>query len=197
MKIAMIAAAAALALASGSASAISDNIRSDRESECAIWLCLPGGFAQGCSAAKKAYLERIHDVSKHGTRKYTDLPAFKYCKDENPEGIKDTYLEPESVLDYHGKYEVHMPEINTCTRWKDVTTAPGVTKRYCAAVSTTPAEVFDSDEEHHPYKTIKVGAERYTEGEAPVRHYAYVLVDGQIVGEKYYDSQEAAVPGED
>lgn len=47
------------------------------EDECAIWLCAPGGFPEGCSAAKSAMIKRI----KKGK---SPLPDFSSCavKDE-------------------------------------------------------------------------------------------------------------------
>ncbi|MBQ9275198.1 MAG: hypothetical protein IJ228_10320 [Succinivibrio sp.] len=93
--------AAALGLMSAQqAFAISDGIRSNREAECAIWLCLPGGFGEGCSAAREAYYKRIHDLNWKGQRKYTDVPSMSVCHDDNPEGIEDTHLEPKLAPDF-------------------------------------------------------------------------------------------------
>ncbi len=44
------------------------------QDECAIWLCLPGGFPQGCSAAHSAMVKRIK------SRK-PPLPAFGACSE--------------------------------------------------------------------------------------------------------------------
>ena len=60
------------------------------------------------------------------------------------------------------------------------------TENYCAAVSTTPARVFESQQPNHPYETINVGDTSYTKGMAPVKHYTEVLVDGAVTGNRYY-----------
>lgn len=41
------------------------------EADCAIWLCLPGGFPAGCSAAHNAFKDRI----KHGRPPLPDLSS--------------------------------------------------------------------------------------------------------------------------
>lgn len=170
------------------ANAISGAIKSDRLNECAIYLCLPDGFSTGCEAAKAAFISRITDFTAGGHRRYTDLPYFHLCTDPNPPGIEDAPPEvvgPPSTVDYTSGYEVHMPAINTCTRWNSRQVGGGQTVRYCAAISTTPAKVFDSTEAKHPYKTINVGDRNYTSGIAPAYHYTEVLVDNIVVGQRY------------
>lgn len=49
------------------------------QAECAIWLCLPGGFPSGCSAAYSAFRSRI----KH---RMSPLPALSSCT-TGPDGI--------------------------------------------------------------------------------------------------------------
>jgi len=43
--------------------------------ECAIWLCLPGGFPSGCAAAHAAMVKRLHKLKP-------PLPAFGSCTDD-------------------------------------------------------------------------------------------------------------------
>ena len=169
--------------------AASGGIMSDRQSECAIWLCLPGGFPGGCEAAYSAYIKRITAMTggKHPKRRFTDLPDFALCKDPNPEGIDDFNVGPESVITYQGAYEVHIPAYNTCTRWSYRNCGENCSIRYCAAIKTTPAKVFESQEPYHYYETINVGQTEYRELRAPTKHYTDVLVDGEKVGKRYYD----------
>ncbi|MGH1379145.1 MAG: hypothetical protein ACRBB3_10025 [Alphaproteobacteria bacterium] len=42
------------------------------QDECAIWLCLPGGFPQGCGAAHSAMIKRIK-------KRKPPLPSFGSC----------------------------------------------------------------------------------------------------------------------
>lgn len=193
MKNIKIAAVIAACLLSLQAFGASDGIMSSREDECAIWLCLPGGFPGGCEAAERAYVKRISAFTggEHPRRKYTDLPRFDLCVDKNPEGIEDFNVGPDSVITYKGAYEVHMPAYNTCTRWgyRHSHTSSGGSVRYCAAIKTTPARIFESSEKYHKYQTINVGQREYTTGYAPTKHYTDVLVDGEKVGKRYYDNQ--------
>ena len=138
--------------------AASPAIKSNRENECAIYLCLPSGFAEGCDAAKSAYISRITDFNADGSRRYTDLPDFVLCLDETPAGL----------------------------RWATRTLSDSQSVTYCAAIQTTPGYTFESDKAKHPYQTIDVGDTAYRQGLAPVRRFTEVLVDGSVEGQRYY-----------
>jgi len=43
------------------------------QSHCGIWLCLPGGFSEGCSSQKRAFKSRLK------TRKCSALPRYSGC----------------------------------------------------------------------------------------------------------------------
>ncbi|WP_282611319.1 hypothetical protein [Pelagibius sp. Alg239-R121] len=45
------------------------------QDECAIWLCLPGGFPGGCEAAHAAFIKRITNTPKPEP----PLPPFSSC----------------------------------------------------------------------------------------------------------------------
>lgn len=49
------------------------------QNECAIWLCLPGGFPSGCGAAHSAMMSRIRDGK-------SPLPNFSSCAVNPPKG---------------------------------------------------------------------------------------------------------------
>lgn len=53
--------------------------RAASEDECAIWLCLPNGFGEGCGAAKSAFKSRI----KHHK---SPLPAWHECAIDDGSG---------------------------------------------------------------------------------------------------------------
>lgn len=192
-----------IALYSSATLAISSGIRSNKDNECAIWLCLPTGFAtDGCSSAHRAYISRITDVNYHGTRKYTDLPDFKYCEEKEPNNLQSTVNIPKSEMSYVTYYEIKMPAYNTATRWKWIYKEESNRQYGCdkvennrcykrlyqvvAAVSTTPARTFQSSTPTHKYKTINIGERFYTEKTAPYSSVSEVRVDGKTVGERYY-----------
>lgn len=192
-----------IALYSSATLAISSGIRSNKDNECAIWLCLPTGFAtDGCSSAHRAYISRITDVNYHGTRKYTDLPDFKYCEEKEPNNLQSTVNIPKSEMSYVTYYEIKMPAYNTATRWKWIYKEESSRQYGCdkvennrcykrlyqvvAAVSTTPARTFQSSTPTHKYKTINIGERFYTEKTAPYSSVSEVRVDGKTVGERYY-----------
>jgi hypothetical protein len=49
------------------------------QDECAIWICLPGGFPSGCGAAKSAMKDRLEDGKP-------PLPPFGSCAVNPPKG---------------------------------------------------------------------------------------------------------------
>ncbi|MDY5993985.1 MAG: hypothetical protein SPJ14_01970 [Succinivibrio sp.] len=76
-----------------------------------LYMCLPSKFGTGCSAVHSAYNARIHDVDHKGRRKYTDLPAFKYCRDENNENVTDLPEAKASNFTYENLYEITIPGV--------------------------------------------------------------------------------------
>lgn len=56
-----------------------DRPQAASQAECAIWLCLPGGFPSGCSAARSAFHHRI----KH---RRSPLPSLSSCT-TGPDGV--------------------------------------------------------------------------------------------------------------
>lgn len=61
---------AIIALVTGAMIPLSSKAAS--QDECAIWLCLPGGFPQGCGSAYSAYIRRIRNLQP-------PLPPFAAC----------------------------------------------------------------------------------------------------------------------
>lgn len=83
MQLKYLAVAAVLSVCTGVAQAASDSIFSDKDNECAAWLCLPGGWASSaCNASHRAWIRRITqlDCDEDGcTPIYTPLPRFDLC----------------------------------------------------------------------------------------------------------------------
>ncbi|WP_282610803.1 hypothetical protein [Pelagibius sp. Alg239-R121] len=55
------------------------------QDECAIWLCLPGGFPGGCEAAYAAFIKRIN----HTPKPKPPLPPFSSCDNGNGDMVFD------------------------------------------------------------------------------------------------------------
>lgn len=67
-----------------------NSIQAASQDECAIWLCLPGGFPEGCSGAYKAFKHRLK-------KKKPPLPSFSSC-----------------ALDGEGHYELGYETYHPC-----------------------------------------------------------------------------------
>ncbi|AUZ86160.1 conjugal transfer protein TraL [Methylophaga nitratireducenticrescens] len=72
------------------------------QDECAIWLCLPGGFPSGCSAAESAMEDRIKDEEP-------PLPPFSSC-------AVDGGYQAGSQMTYDYGWAVYEPP-QTCNGW--------------------------------------------------------------------------------
>ncbi len=184
-KFCLLSAVLGAALLSNEVFAISADIRSDREGECGIYLCLPGGFGAGCDRVFSAYLGRITDLDHKGFRNYTDLPSFHHCIDQNNEDVVDTPESRASNMTYENMYEITIPDTNICTRWR-VRYRSDNSVRYCAAVNTVKGRVFDSSTNNHTYQNIHIGDSGYSSYRAKSRAYTVVKADGLVIGERYY-----------
>lgn len=73
------------------------------QDECAIWICLPGGFPSGCGAAKSAMKDRIEDLK-------SPLPSFSSCAVNPPSGSGS------HMSSGHG-FAAFVPSHSRCIRW--------------------------------------------------------------------------------
>lgn len=87
-------------------------VQAASEDECAIWLCLPTGFGQGCSGAKKAF-------HKRNIRHKPPLPRFDECSvDSNSDNNTLTQKHASTMTSKHG-YVAVIAEQRTCSWWKN------------------------------------------------------------------------------
>jgi hypothetical protein len=87
------------------------------QNECAIWICLPGGFPSGCGAAYSAMISRI----KH---RKPPLPDFDSCAVNPPSGSG-------SHMSYKQGYAAHIPAHQECTEnWWGQQTCTDVPEKY-------------------------------------------------------------------
>lgn len=131
-----------LALLSSSVLAASGGIKSNRNNECSIWLCLPGGFPGGCETAYGAMISRITDFAPHHKRRYKTLPTFSNCIDDEKDlGIPG--VAQASNMTYTEIPTAFVPTHKECTRIEDVYSGDGEVKRMCVAWKTVPEQRFE------------------------------------------------------
>ncbi len=130
------------------------------QDECAIWICLPGGFPNGCGAAKSAMMDRIED-------RKSPLPSFRSCAVQDSGG---------SQMSYDYNYAALIAERRVCNRysgWGD--------HRYCVEWETI---------QQHYLKGRRCTQERdgyrSPAGCVATRRYVDVFVDGALVGDTYF-----------
>ena len=151
----------------------SQKIRSDRESECALFLCIPGGFmGSPCSKAHSSMVKRITDVTHKGRHNYTAVPAFNYCKDDPSPEVQATMDQlgvKESNIEAIERMDAHIPEHQECTKMVtetvcksgygynkyDTAHCPDYAKTritYCVAWKTVPEHyVLNTQCQYHRY----------------------------------------------
>lgn len=132
------------------------------QDECAIWLCLPGGFPSGCGDAKKALSERLEKGK-------SPLPSFASCAVDNGSGQTLSYVYgPAAAIKEH----------QVCKRWhyygRDDDSR-------CVAWETIPAHIRKG-----------VRCRRYRNGETmptgciATMRYVDIVIDGSPVGDTFY-----------
>lgn len=130
------------------------------QDECAIWICLPGGFPSGCGAAHSAMMDRIKD-------RKSPLPSFSSCAVEE-EGDNMTYTQGVAA---------YVPERRVCSRWggkdSDFCIGGWVTKP-AHYVRGTSCRRYDDHGPRHP------------EGCSSTKRYIDVRGNGVMYGDSYY-----------
>jgi len=89
------------------------------DDECGIWMCLPTGFGEGCSGAKKAFKKRIKSFK-------SPLPSFASCLKGSPTGVPhDNFTARNGIAAYIPSQKVctaserkSMHHEPTCIAWK-------------------------------------------------------------------------------
>jgi hypothetical protein len=135
------------------------------QDECAIWLCLPGGFPSGCGAAHSAMVKRLKD-------RKSPLPSFSACAAENPKPGSGSHMTSRIG------YAALIPSRKVCTQYKR-------NGRTCVSWKTVEAHYVDGK------KCLESGYDgsHYTmtpPGCIKTVDWAEVLVEGKLAGERYY-----------
>lgn len=133
--------------------------RAESETECSIWLCLPGGFPMGCAAAYAAFIKRVTNLPPK-----PPLPPWGSC------AVSDGRM---SAGDGYAAYVPEQP--GKCIRTQ------GKSDRCVAWADPTP--------EHYVMgRTCTRGKDGYSNPEGCTATFRYVQVyqDGKAIGETYY-----------
>jgi hypothetical protein len=126
------------------------------EAECAIWLCLPGGFPQGCSAAYSAFKRRIK-------KDLDPLPPFSSCA-----------MGP-STGNYRMGYEQYMPCQEGYAQRNNFQSSTGTVRLACVVASCSQRQSFGASR-----------CDFYVPELRPDPNYVEMWVDGDYLGKFYW-----------
>lgn len=130
------------------------------QSECAIWLCLPGGFPTGCAAAHSAFRDRI----KHGK---SPLPDLSSCI-KGPDGATS-----------NGTYEMGDEKFFPCKSGFEIDEGKLLAFGEGVCVPTSPAC-------RSSFLPKGLDCKAYTARKRVQTHYIKMWVDGKYVGKFFY-----------
>lgn len=131
------------------------------QNECAIWICLPGGFPSGCGAAYSAMIHRVEHFKP-------PLPDFASCAVNPPQGSGSHMTSSFGVSAY-------VPAHRVCTRWY------GRDDNMCASWEMVP-------EQHIKGTSCRRDRDGYTQPAGCTRtdRWAEVFTDGAQTGPTYF-----------
>ncbi|EIZ7265932.1 conjugal transfer protein TraL [Salmonella enterica] len=151
-----------MALFGVTTSMISPSVQAASEDECAIWLCLPGGFPSGCGGAKSAMLKRV----KKGK---SPLPDFVSCAVKGDSGG--------SSMTYDYNYAAAIQEQRVCKRYTG-----NHNNSRCVEWETVPAH-------YQKGKVCTINNQtgnRTPRGCTSTYRYVDVFIDGALAGDTYF-----------
>lgn len=110
-----------ISVVSSSAMAASGGYRDNQQNDCGIWLCLPFGFPQSCESQASTYVKRLTELTggKHPTRKWTSLPNYNLCGDQEDRQIGDTTVKA-AQMTYWERQDAHIPTHDECQAFQPV-----------------------------------------------------------------------------
>lgn len=133
------------------------------EDECAIWICLPGGFPSGCGNAHSAMKRRIKNHM-------SPLPNFGSCAQNPPKGSG-------SHMSYQNGSVAYIPPRQVCTKWVNRHRNPR-----CVSWRQEPEKYIKNTvcrRNHKQQTTTPAGCTR-------TMRYIDVLMEGKILGDTYF-----------
>lgn len=136
-------------IASTTVYAMSDGIKSNKDDECALYLCVPSGFMSSeCNSPKQAFIDRLTDIGWHGSPKWTALPNFAlYCNDTSDQNSQYG----QSNVSYVQRFDAHIPEHQECTHMaKEIICTKEDYDGHCVAHKTIEyCDAWTTVEEHY------------------------------------------------
>ena len=148
-------------------------VQAASQAECGIWLCLPTGFGQGCSASKRAFKKRVK-------RFKPPLPRFSSC-------VVQTDAVPNApTFTSKSGFAAHISSYRECVRTKEVRHRKDDTRTVCADGRTIPSRIGKDT------KCRFLGAGSLEERGRVPKHctktmrYTEVYRDGQRFGKTHY-----------
>lgn len=144
------------------------------QDECAIWLCLPGGFPSGCSSAASAMRDRLRDFKP-------PLPSFSSCAVSGNVHIPGGGSVQGSQMTHEYGYATYISSYEVCGSWVESGPPKNRTRR-CTQWNTVPGHYekgrcwVDRDGNHDPEHCVPNHGLRYVE----------VYMDGQLTGPTHW-----------
>lgn len=140
---------------------LTSEVKAASEDECAIWLCAPSGFRQGCDGARRAMDTRVH-------RGQSPCPAMGEC------------AEDDGSMKTEDGYAAYIPAGQRCSQW-DYGGEEGSTE--CLEYESWGASWV-----HDTTCVYRTGEQDVWEpyGCAGTARYIAVRQNGLIIGEPYY-----------
>ncbi|EGQ8484992.1 conjugal transfer protein TraL [Vibrio diabolicus] len=138
-------------------------VQAASQDECAIWLCLPGGFPSGCGGAKSALKKRIK-------RFKPPLPSFASCAVNPPSGSGS------HMSSQHG-FAAFVPSHTVCTKWRGRRD-----DRYCVETKVVPDQYIKGTRCHIDRKD----GWRRPKGCTHTERWAEVYIENQLAGPTFY-----------
>lgn len=133
----------------------------ESEADCAIWICLPGGFPSGCAAAYRAFRDRI----KHG---YPPLPELRVCSS----GLNGERVD--------GNYKLGREIFESCTPGYVLRedNRDGFPRGKCYIAQCAPERYMDSNQTYcKNYKAVRRTKQRYVR----------MWINGDYLGQFWYE----------
>lgn len=133
------------------------------QDECAIWICLPGGFPSGCGAAHSAMIDRVKDMKN-------PLPSFSSCAVQDGTGSKMSH-------DYN--YAALISEHKVCKQYSYHGGRDGSSR--CEEWETIPTHY-----EKGRICRIGINGDRTPKYCVSTYRYVDVFINGEKAGDTYY-----------